>query len=128
MGPTSLCSCCCTQSTTPGQEQVWTTSPALAAVLTTNKLSAAVQVGTLGLCQAKQLRGTMHLCSGNKMPDWPSERAAEAAAHVHKVSQQGPPRLLVGQSQPCSDRVVRLLSLLLALLLPPAGGRGRLQL
>lgn len=71
MGSASLCSCCCSQSTTPGQEQVWTTSPALAAVLTTNKLSAAVQVGMVGLCQAEQLRGTMHLCNGNKMPDWP---------------------------------------------------------
>ncbi|WIA35027.1 hypothetical protein OEZ86_003518 [Tetradesmus obliquus] len=33
------------ESLTPGQEQVWTTSPALRAVLTSNSLSASVQVG-----------------------------------------------------------------------------------
>jgi hypothetical protein len=33
------------ESTVPGQEHVWTTSPALSGALATNRLSAAVQVG-----------------------------------------------------------------------------------
>lgn len=40
-----VCHAVVLQSTVPGQEQVWTTSPALAAVLTSSRLAAAVQVG-----------------------------------------------------------------------------------
>lgn len=71
------------QSTIPGQEQVWTTSPALAAVLTSSRLAAAVQV-----CRHHTRQTTDHSAAAGHTQHLACPFQAEADPHAVCLSAQ----------------------------------------